>query len=62
MVADSAQEQVTHAAFRELPEFLSAGDLVVVNVSETLPAAVAATASRRHRRPRPLRHAGAKAR
>jgi S-adenosylmethionine:tRNA ribosyltransferase-isomerase len=43
MVADSDHEQITHAAFGELPEFLSPGDLVVVNVSETLPAAVAAT-------------------
>jgi S-adenosylmethionine:tRNA ribosyltransferase-isomerase len=43
MVADAAQESITHAAFTELPAFLSCGDLVVVNVSQTLPAAVAAT-------------------
>jgi S-adenosylmethionine:tRNA ribosyltransferase-isomerase len=43
MVADAAQERITHAAFTELPSFLTAGDLVVVNVSQTLPAAVAAT-------------------
>ncbi len=42
MVADAAADHITHAAFSELPEFLSAGDLVVVNVSQTLPAAVAA--------------------
>ena len=42
MVAEAAQERVTHAAFSELPSFLTAGDLVVVNVSQTLPAAVAA--------------------
>jgi S-adenosylmethionine:tRNA ribosyltransferase-isomerase len=41
MVAEAAQERITHAAFSELPSFLSAGDLVVVNVSQTLPAAVA---------------------
>ena len=43
MVADARADHITHAAFSELPEFLAAGDLVVVNVSETLPAAVAAT-------------------
>ncbi len=43
MVADAAEGHITHAAFSELPEFLQPGDLVVVNVSQTLPAAVAAT-------------------
>jgi S-adenosylmethionine:tRNA ribosyltransferase-isomerase len=43
MIADAQADHITHAAFAELPEFLSAGDLVVVNVSRTLPAAVAAT-------------------
>ncbi|HEX3979200.1 MAG TPA: S-adenosylmethionine:tRNA ribosyltransferase-isomerase [Solirubrobacteraceae bacterium] len=42
MVADAAEDHITHAAFPELPEFLHAGDLVVVNLSQTLPAAVAA--------------------
>jgi S-adenosylmethionine:tRNA ribosyltransferase-isomerase len=42
MVADAQADHITHAAFTELPEFLAAGDLVVVNVSQTLPAAVAA--------------------
>jgi S-adenosylmethionine:tRNA ribosyltransferase-isomerase len=41
--ADARGGRITHAAFTELPEFLSPGDLVVVNVSATLPAAVAAT-------------------
>ena len=41
MVAEATQERITHAAFSELPSFLAAGDLVVVNVSQTLPAAVA---------------------
>jgi len=31
---------ITHAVFRELPRFLQPGDLVVVNTSTTLPAAV----------------------
>jgi S-adenosylmethionine:tRNA ribosyltransferase-isomerase len=43
MVADARGDHITHAAFTELPEFLAAGDLVVINVSQTLPAAVAAT-------------------
>jgi S-adenosylmethionine:tRNA ribosyltransferase-isomerase len=43
MVAEAETDRITHAAFTELPEFLNAGDLVVVNVSATLPAAVAAT-------------------
>jgi len=33
---------VAHATFRDLPRFLAAGDLVVVNDSETLPAALTA--------------------
>ncbi len=32
----------THAAFRDLPDFLEAGDLLVVNRSATLPASLAA--------------------
>ncbi|MFL5863208.1 MAG: S-adenosylmethionine:tRNA ribosyltransferase-isomerase [Solirubrobacteraceae bacterium] len=43
MVAEAGDGHITHAAFSELPEFLSPGDLVVVNVSATLPAAVGAT-------------------
>ncbi|MGZ4172474.1 MAG: S-adenosylmethionine:tRNA ribosyltransferase-isomerase [Solirubrobacteraceae bacterium] len=43
MVADADADHITHAAFTELPEFLAPGDLVVVNVSATLPAAVAVT-------------------
>ena len=43
MVADATNDHITHAAFTELPEFVAPGDLVVVNVSQTLPAAVAAT-------------------
>ncbi len=43
MVADATTERVFHAAFDELPDLLDPGDLVVVNVSATLPAAVDAT-------------------
>ena len=42
MVADADEDRITHAAFTELAEFLIPGDIVVVNVSATLPAAVAA--------------------
>jgi S-adenosylmethionine:tRNA ribosyltransferase-isomerase len=34
---------LTHARFRDLPDFLHAGDVLVVNDSATLPAAVPAT-------------------
>jgi S-adenosylmethionine:tRNA ribosyltransferase-isomerase len=43
MVADAGTDHISHAAFGELPEFLTAGDLVVLNLSATLPAAVPAT-------------------
>ena len=62
MVADAPEDHITHAAFTELPEFLAAGDLVVVNVSQTLPAAVAATRADGSAGPRALRHPGAQAR
>ncbi len=42
MVATRHDGRIVHARFRDLPSFLSAGDLVVVNVSATLAAAVAA--------------------
>jgi S-adenosylmethionine:tRNA ribosyltransferase-isomerase len=42
MVATRSDGAVTHAAFRALSEFLSPGDVLVVNVSATLPAAIAA--------------------
>jgi S-adenosylmethionine:tRNA ribosyltransferase-isomerase len=43
LVATRHDGAVEHARFRDLPDFLSPGDLVVVNVSATLPAAVPAT-------------------
>jgi S-adenosylmethionine:tRNA ribosyltransferase-isomerase len=43
MVSDLATGSVTHAHFRELPAFLRKGDLLVLNTSATLPAALTAT-------------------
>jgi S-adenosylmethionine:tRNA ribosyltransferase-isomerase len=40
LVASRHEESLVHARFRELPRFLSAGDLLVVNVSATVPAAL----------------------
>jgi S-adenosylmethionine:tRNA ribosyltransferase-isomerase len=42
LVATRHDLAVVHARFRDLPHFLSAGDLLVVNVSATLPAALEA--------------------
>ena len=41
LVADASAESLVHARFHELAQLLAPGDLVVVNVSATLPAAVA---------------------
>lgn len=43
MVARRSSEEIVHARFRELPDHLRGGDLLVVNTSATLPAAVPAT-------------------
>ena len=43
MVATRSNGKLEHARFNELPRFLRAGDLVVVNTSAQIPAAVAAT-------------------
>jgi S-adenosylmethionine:tRNA ribosyltransferase-isomerase len=40
LVATRHDRELVHARFRELPKFLSAGDLLVVNTSATLPAAL----------------------
>jgi S-adenosylmethionine:tRNA ribosyltransferase-isomerase len=40
LVADAADDTVVHACFAELPDLLSPGDLLVVNVSATIAAAV----------------------
>jgi S-adenosylmethionine:tRNA ribosyltransferase-isomerase len=42
MVASRADGEIVHARFRELPDFLRPGDLLVVNTSGTVPAAVGA--------------------
>jgi S-adenosylmethionine:tRNA ribosyltransferase-isomerase len=40
MVAYRSTGEIVHARFRDLPEFLEPGDLLVVNNSETVPAAL----------------------
>ncbi|HEX6457544.1 MAG TPA: S-adenosylmethionine:tRNA ribosyltransferase-isomerase [Thermoleophilaceae bacterium] len=45
MVASKHDCAIAHASFRDLPGFLRAGDLLVVNTSATLPAAVPARRS-----------------
>jgi S-adenosylmethionine:tRNA ribosyltransferase-isomerase len=43
LVAQRASGRIEHAQFRDLPRFLAGGDLLVVNTSATLPAALPAT-------------------
>ena len=43
LVATRSDGSIRHAVFRELPELLEPGDLLVVNVSATVPAAIPAT-------------------
>jgi S-adenosylmethionine:tRNA ribosyltransferase-isomerase len=43
LVSEVERQQISHTRFAELPSFLAAGDLVVVNTSATLPAALTAT-------------------
>ncbi|MGH2514432.1 MAG: S-adenosylmethionine:tRNA ribosyltransferase-isomerase [Ktedonobacterales bacterium] len=40
MVSFHADDRVVHTRFRDLPEYLAAGDVLVVNTSGTLPAAL----------------------
>jgi S-adenosylmethionine:tRNA ribosyltransferase-isomerase len=42
LVATRHDLEIVHSRFRELPRFLSAGDLLIVNTSATLPAALEA--------------------
>jgi S-adenosylmethionine:tRNA ribosyltransferase-isomerase len=42
MVSDLASGNITHAHFRDLPHFLRPGDLLVLNTTATLPAALRA--------------------
>jgi S-adenosylmethionine:tRNA ribosyltransferase-isomerase len=50
LVAERGSGALEHAIFRDLPQHLRAGDLLVVNVSATLPAAVPGTLGRRAER------------
>jgi len=43
LVSYRVDDRIVHTRFDELPRFLRAGDLLVVNISETLPAALNAT-------------------
>src|SRR5438105_235297 len=45
MVADRTLGRLMHARFRDLPEFLEAGDLLVINTSKTIPASLPAITS-----------------
>jgi len=40
LVTSRADDSIVHAHFRDFPKFLRAGDLVVLNTTATLPAAV----------------------
>src|SRR5688572_11631568 len=42
LVSDRATGEVIHTHFRDLPRFLRSGDLLVLNTSATVPAAVSA--------------------
>ncbi|HWD66231.1 MAG TPA: S-adenosylmethionine:tRNA ribosyltransferase-isomerase [Solirubrobacteraceae bacterium] len=42
MVAYRAEQRLVHASFRDLPDHIGPGDLLVINTSATLPAAVPA--------------------
>ncbi len=43
LVAERASGDIAHSSFRDLPDLLAPGDLLVVNISATLPAAIDAT-------------------
>src|SRR5438270_9904229 len=45
MVSHYTDDSVAHTTFRHLPAFLDAGDVLVINTSGTLPAALPATRS-----------------
>ena len=49
LVSNVADDSIAHARFRDLPRWLAAGDLLVVNTSGTLNAALAATTDRGER-------------
>jgi S-adenosylmethionine:tRNA ribosyltransferase-isomerase len=43
MISYRAKDRIVHACFRDLPDYLSAGDVVAINTSGTLSAALEAT-------------------
>ena len=43
MISYRASDRIVHARFRDLPDYLSAGDVVAINTSGTLSAALEAT-------------------
>ena len=43
LVATRSDGAIRHTVFRMLPDLIASGDLLVVNVSATIPAAIAAT-------------------
>ena len=47
LVSNTARDAIEHGKFRDLPRWLSAGDLLVVNTSGTLPAALSVEATGR---------------
>jgi S-adenosylmethionine:tRNA ribosyltransferase-isomerase len=49
MVAERSTESLTHTTFDNLPEFLDPGDLVVINTSAVIPAAIPAWTSAGYR-------------
>jgi S-adenosylmethionine:tRNA ribosyltransferase-isomerase len=48
LIASRGDQSITHARFLDLPDVLTAGDLLVVNISATLPAALEATRADGH--------------
>jgi S-adenosylmethionine:tRNA ribosyltransferase-isomerase len=46
LVLDRAKEQITHQRFRDLPEYFSAGDVLVLNDSRVIPARLRARNAR----------------
>ena len=62
LVARRGAGAISHHVFSELPELLEPGDVVVVNISATIPAAVPSYPRGRHERPSALRDPSSAAR
>ncbi|MEO5590544.1 MAG: S-adenosylmethionine:tRNA ribosyltransferase-isomerase [Gemmatimonadaceae bacterium] len=52
MVSDTGGSRITHSTFSRLPEFVTEGDIIVVNTSATINAAVHAVRGEVHANPR----------